>query len=459
MRSNGLIHKSMFIVFVALNFANCLFAQTKVVGYYPSWMKTTYSAQKIEYNNLTHINHAFAWPDQDGGLYLSGDFLYPQLNELAHQSQVKILVSLGGWGNCGGFSPMVADSGKRAKFIDNLVNFIRSNNYDGADFDWEFPNSVNDRNNFTTLIQELRARFDDESSGWLITIAVGVGDWAGQWFDYNKLKEYVDWFNAMCYDFHGSWSAHAGHNAPLHQPPGDYDGAVDTGMAYLHNTRGIPKSQLTVGMPFYGRQFNASALNGSFSGAVVEYQYSKIIPKINNDWTYHWDDVAKVPYLTNSVHTKLITFDDTTSIRYKCQWIKEQGYSGGMIWALGQDYFGGQQTLLETIGIYLLDSGTSIIQRPEVVASIHLDNNFPNPFNSQTKIGFALNKADHVSLSIYNTVGQRVKQLIDGDMTAGNHFAIWAGDDDFGRKVASGVYIYRMESGNFIGAKKMMLIE
>ena len=156
----------------------------------------------------------------------------------------------------------------------------------------------------------------------------------------------------------------------------------------------------------------------------------------------------------------MITFDDTVSIRYKCEWIKDQGFSGGMIWALGQDLFDNKQTLLETVASHLLGSGnTAIDAKIEQRYNYHLDNNFPNPFNPQTTIEFTLNKAHKVSLIIYNLIGQKVKTLVNRKMIAGNHIVIWRGKDDSGSQVASGVYIYRMESGDFIGIKKMLLIQ
>ena len=198
-----------FCAFFLINsfspFAGTLYAGSKrVVGYYPSWIRSVLPASKVQFSNLTHINHAFAWPDSDGHIKKNSDLIYPALNRLVHENNVKILVSFGGWGHAGGFSPVVSDSTKRSFFIGNLITFIKKYDYDGVDFDWEYPSSLSDRNNLTLLIKELRKRFDAENPDWLITFAVGTGNWTGQWFDYDQLVKYVDWFNAMCYDYHGS---------------------------------------------------------------------------------------------------------------------------------------------------------------------------------------------------------------------------------------------------------------
>ncbi len=83
-----------------------------------------------------------------------------------------------------------------------------------------------------------------------------------------------------------------------------------------------------------------------------------------------------------------------------------------------------------------------------------LSQNFPNPFNPITVISFALPEASEVKLEIYNIVGQKVATLVDGQLEAGEHIVRWDGRD-----VASGVYLYRLEVGEFVETKKMILLK
>jgi len=83
-----------------------------------------------------------------------------------------------------------------------------------------------------------------------------------------------------------------------------------------------------------------------------------------------------------------------------------------------------------------------------------LHQNYPNPFNPTTEIGFTLPDAYHVTLDIYNVLGQEVASLIDRQMEAGKHTATWDG-----REAASGVYFYRFEAGDFIDTEKMILLK
>ncbi|MCP4726238.1 MAG: T9SS type A sorting domain-containing protein, partial [bacterium] len=88
-----------------------------------------------------------------------------------------------------------------------------------------------------------------------------------------------------------------------------------------------------------------------------------------------------------------------------------------------------------------------------------LADNYPNPFNPVTRIRFQLPMASHVTLKIYNILGQEVATLVNRDMTAGFKYIRWNGTNNFGKRVASGVYIYRIEAGNFKMSKKMTLIK
>ncbi len=84
--------------------------------------------------------------------------------------------------------------------------------------------------------------------------------------------------------------------------------------------------------------------------------------------------------------------------------------------------------------------------------------NFPNPFNPETEIRFALTKDSHVVINIYNTLGQQIGTLIDTQYAAGFHSVRWDGKDRNGRPVASGVYLYQIQAGEFSQVRKMSLI-
>ena len=85
--------------------------------------------------------------------------------------------------------------------------------------------------------------------------------------------------------------------------------------------------------------------------------------------------------------------------------------------------------------------------------------NFPNPFNPLTSITFFIPQAAHVQLSVFDIMGRRVRQLMDGYMARGKHTVIWDATNDSGEQSASGVYVYRLKAGSFISEKRMMLLK
>jgi hypothetical protein len=92
-----------------------------------------------------------------------------------------------------------------------------------------------------------------------------------------------------------------------------------------------------------------------------------------------------------------------------------------------------------------------------IVNSLHP--NSPNPFNPATTISLDLAKAGHTQLKIYNLKGQLVKSLINQHLAAGHHRLLWDGMDSNNRRVASGVYLYRLETDGFVKTRKMLLMK
>ncbi len=100
----------------------------------------------------------------------------------------------------------------------------------------------------------------------------------------------------------------------------------------------------------------------------------------------------------------------------------------------------------------------SITKRPSVPKSIQLFQNYPNPFNPGTTITFALGKSSFVSLEIYNSLGERVKGLIQKKFSDGYHSVNWDGKDSFGNDLPSGIYLYRIKTNYFSQTRKMLLL-
>jgi hypothetical protein len=102
---------------------------------------------------------------------------------------------------------------------------------------------------------------------------------------------------------------------------------------------------------------------------------------------------------------------------------------------------------------------TDLEQNEQIPLEYSLGNNYPNPFNPSTVINFSLKRSGVTKLSIYNIIGQEVKSLVDSELKAGNYEVTWNGRDDSSQPVASGVYFYRLQSGDFIKTCKMIMLK
>lgn len=95
----------------------------------------------------------------------------------------------------------------------------------------------------------------------------------------------------------------------------------------------------------------------------------------------------------------------------------------------------------------------------EVPALAQLNQNYPNPFNPVTTISFEITSGSFVELEVYSAKGQKIKTLVNENLSEGIHNIEWNGTDNKGNYVASGIYFYKMKSGKYTSTKKMLLMK
>ena len=117
----------------------------------------------------------------------------------------------------------------------------------------------------------------------------------------------------------------------------------------------------------------------------------------------------------------------------------------------------------QTLIIQLTGEAVPTVSEADIVETkpTSLLGNFPNPFNPETTIQFVAAGHALPILSIYNTRGQRVRTLLDGskEFGAGRHSVVWDGRDDGGNQVSSGIYFYKMQTGDFVQTNRMVIIK
>ncbi|CDW54995.1 Acidic mammalian chitinase [Trichuris trichiura] len=338
--------------------------------YFTNWAqyrpgKGKYNPEHYQANLCEYIFYAFAKLNDDFTVdqfeWNDIDILYPAvMKQKSSQPDLKVLLSLGGW-NAGTatFKKMAATSSNRAKFISSLVSFLKQNKFDGFDLDWEYPES-SDKENYLLLCQEILAKFEEvakssSTSRLLFTAAVSANpEKVDAGYDVPALAKVLDFVNLMSYDFHGAWETKTGINSPLHSRKDDSSEFklwnVEESSKYWSN-KGMPKKQIIIGLPTYGRGWTLSDASKSYVGApaqgsstATEYlreagviSYYEVCQKLSSGAKRVWDEESKTPYVVQG--NQWFSYDDVESLTAKINWIKQEKYGGAFVWTLDYDDF------------------------------------------------------------------------------------------------------------------------
>jgi len=88
-----------------------------------------------------------------------------------------------------------------------------------------------------------------------------------------------------------------------------------------------------------------------------------------------------------------------------------------------------------------------------------LNQNYPNPFNPTTTIDYSIPERSHVNIDVYNVLGQKIRTMVDREESAGSYTITWDGTNSDGSAVATGIYLYRFQAGDYVETKKMLLMK
>jgi len=121
-------------------------------------------------------------------------------------------------------------------------------------------------------------------------------------------------------------------------------------------------------------------------------------------------------------------------------------------------YFANPDTVYRKL--IVVESATPVADEgePGLPVGFALRQNHPNPFNPSTHVEYVLPTRSHVTVTVFDMLGRRVRTLVDAVMGSGTHTATWDGSDERGKAVASGVYLYRMEAGEHTESRRMVLV-
>lgn len=310
-----------------------------IIGYLPAFKGPMLPyMDTIDLTKVTHINLSFVNPDPLG-LIVNGDLMACMDTEghgalpvadvqaviyRAHKAGVKVLISLGGGiiPKCSGDWPTLLRPENRATTVANLIKFLDDTGLDGLDIDleWDVLTSIDKAGEYTPFIQALSAELKKRDK--LLTCATASAE--GGMVPVSSVP-YFDYVNIMSYDAIGpSWGTPGDEHATLAMAKHDIA---------VWQARGAKKSQLVLGVPFYGHAFGSYRLGfHDYKGLLAE----------------HGDSVAENDILGKAcAGCDYVTYNGRPTIRLKAELARQNG-AGVMIWELTADQ-PGPNSLLDAL--------------------------------------------------------------------------------------------------------------
>lgn len=307
-----------------------------VVGYEPGYGQGGIS---VKWDKITHLCYAFLVTKEDGTLDESRLSRLPNTIKEGHDKGVYVLISLGG-GGTHNFSEAILDDKSRQRLVKNTADYVVANKLDGVDVDFEewdggtigaSTKDLEKRVVLEAFYKELREALPHDK---LLSVAVS-SSWENPIYGYyncytESMHQYWDFAGLMIYDQTGTWSA---------SPYGQHSGMDHFELSIDHwlNKMNLPKEKLIAGVPFYGYRFKDE--NGGSAEAIA---YKDIVDQ------YSEEDVI------NKDHVDHVFYNGKPTMENKCEYAKNKGIGGIMIWELTQDSEKEDDSLLEVINQSIL---------------------------------------------------------------------------------------------------------
>ncbi|CZR61249.1 uncharacterized protein PAC_11145 [Phialocephala subalpina] len=368
-------------------------SDAQLVGYYESWSYTrpcdAWAPENITAGVWTQLNYAFALIGDDYKISQMNSFdaeLYPRFTNLkSSTSGLKVFISVGGWAAGGKiFSDMVSSSSSRATFITSALQFMATYSFDGIDIDWEYP-AASDRDgvaadtpNFVTFLKELKAAC---GSKYGISVTLPSSYWYLQGFDIMGMSEYVDNYNFMSYDIHGTWDGNSPYTEAVVKPHTNLT-EITEGLNLLWRNK-IDPSKVVLGLGFYGRSFTLSDPTCTtpgcpFSGGASPGKCTQTSGILSNSeiqdiiaeysLTPVLDKEAAIKYLVWDTD-QWVSYDDEETLELKRTYANKKCLGGRMVWALDLDDPSSQASLVNFATSGLTTIGDDVSTNPSYALS------------------------------------------------------------------------------------------
>jgi chitinase len=342
-----------------------------VMAYYMA-PRENYTPQDLPLEKLTHIIFSFTEVIDNEMKFrrpASGEKLALLVDQKKNHPHLKVMIACGGWGGSGGFSDMAASPDNRKKFVESAIRFIQEYKLDGMDMDWEYPGMLGagnpyipeDKENFTSLMREIRVAMDATGKKLILTFAAAGWENYYRYIELLEVMKYADYINVMTYDNVGGGTPYTAHHTnlgwvkPEHIEKTPAHSIVEE-MGYdliprsaekiisFIKEKGVDPKQIVIGGAFYGKGWKGvppdnNGLYQPNQGTSRNAPYAVIVEEYENKngFVKYWDPVAKAPYLYNAEEKLFMSYEDKQSIKLKTEYAIDTGLGGIMFWQLRGD--------------------------------------------------------------------------------------------------------------------------
>lgn len=328
-------------------------AQQKKISVIAYYAGPSYLLDSFQIDKLTEIIFCFA--------HLKGNELHianakdsatleKMVSLKKDNPELKVVISIGGWGGCATCSDVFSSKKDRKAFAKSVKKITKSFGSDGIDLDWEYPAiegfpghryQPEDKKNFTMLVNQLRKKLGKKHE--ISFASGGFTQYVDESIEWKKVMKKVNRVNLMSYDLVSGYSTVTGNHTPLYATPQQKESADNAITLMLK--RGVPADKIVIGAAFYAKVWQdvpdtAFGLYqpGKYKMGVSYKNFDKQLSP-DSGFVYHWDSTAQAPYIYNPDQKIFATFDDKKSIELKTKYVIDKGLNGIMFWQLGDDKF------------------------------------------------------------------------------------------------------------------------
>ncbi|KAF1765225.1 hypothetical protein GCK72_005177 [Caenorhabditis remanei] len=355
----------------------------RIIGYYSGWERRTISENQV--SKLTHAIFVAVRMYQNGQIGFhnseySGRFFDMKKKARRVNSDIKVMIGVGGKGNSQFYSSIFADTQKRKTFVKSISEFLSTHKVDGVEIDWTYPFADKvDKNTTVIFFKELRQSLKDlehkkgVKTPYLISMLTPQIIWNQlDGYDLKGILDHADFLNLISYEYYSPWNVKEGaYTGPLAPIYGGKRGNIDDTMK-VHTCQTRKPNQVILGVPLYGKFWRnvkekpinqtetmckeescriedpvdisdiwriAEKKKGKGFGGFISWneRESDDVGVIWNKTEEKWHNISKSAYIWRPEDRILITYENKRTLQEKIKYAIEKNLGGINIWSLNMD--------------------------------------------------------------------------------------------------------------------------